>query len=112
MHGQRLKASHRRERGVTIVMTAIGLVALISMLALAIDVVNLYVSAGEAQKAADAAALAGAKGFVSSGFTSGQLGPPALLPPKRSFVVEARVCRIFRRRLLQVRILLEPPLRR
>jgi Putative Flp pilus-assembly TadE/G-like len=63
---------------VTIVMMAIGLVALISMLALAIDVVDLYVSAGEAQKAADAAALAGAKVFVSSGFTSWQLGDPDL----------------------------------
>jgi hypothetical protein len=37
----------------------------------------LYVASGEAQKNADAAALAGAKAFVSSGFTSWQLGDPA-----------------------------------
>ena len=40
------------------------------------NIVTLYVSEGDAQRAADAAALAGAKVFVSSGFTSGQLGDP------------------------------------
>jgi hypothetical protein len=82
MYGQRVKASRRRERGVTLVITAIGIVSMLSMLVLAIDVVTLYVSAGEAQKAADAAALAGAKVFVSSGFTSGQLGPPTAAGPQ------------------------------
>ena len=73
MHGQIVKG-RRRERGVTIVITAIALVAMLAMAALAIDVVTLYLASGEAQKTADAAALAGAKVFVSSGFTSGQLG--------------------------------------
>jgi hypothetical protein len=62
------------ERGVTIALVAITLLALIAMAALAIDVVSLYVAHAEAQKAANAAALAGAKAFVSSGFTSGLLG--------------------------------------
>jgi hypothetical protein len=75
MHGQIVKG-RRRERGVTIVITAIALVAMLAMAALAIDVVTLYLASGEAQKTADAAALAGAKVFVSSGFTSGQLGDP------------------------------------
>jgi hypothetical protein len=66
----------RRERGVTIVITAVALIVMLAMAALAIDVVTLYVASGEAQKNADAAALAGAKAFVSSGFTSGQLGDP------------------------------------
>src|SRR5437899_5253758 len=52
------------------------MMALLAMAALAIDIVTLYVSEGDAQRAADAAALAGAKVFVSSGFTSGQLGDP------------------------------------
>src|SRR6266567_7730046 len=69
---------HRRERGVTILIVAIAMISMLAMLALAIDIVNLYVSEGDAQRAADAAALAGAKVFVSSGFTSGQLGDPAL----------------------------------
>ena len=47
------------------------------MAVLAIDIVTLYVASGQAQKTADAAALAGAKVFVSSGFTSGQLGLPS-----------------------------------
>jgi len=66
----------RRERGVTILIVAIALIAILAMSALAIDIVALYVTEGDAQRAADAAALAGAKAFVSSGFTSGQLGDP------------------------------------
>ena len=66
----------RRERGVTILITAVAMVVMLAMAALAIDVVTLYVASSEAQKNADAAALAGAKAFVSSGFTSWQLGDP------------------------------------
>ena len=69
--------SRRRERGVTILITAVAMVVLLAMAALAIDVVTLYVASSEAQKNADAAALAGAKAFVSAGFTSWQLGDPA-----------------------------------
>lgn len=68
--------SRRHELGQTLLVTAVAMVAMLSMAVLAIDVVFLYVSSSEAQKAADAGALAGAKGFVSSGFTSGQLGDP------------------------------------
>src|SRR5207302_1288552 len=39
----------------------------------AIDVTLLYVDRTEAQQAVDAAALAGAKAFVSSGYTSGNV---------------------------------------
>lgn len=60
----------QRQRGVTILLVAIALVVLLGMAALAIDVVTLYVARTEAQRAADAAALAGAKAFVTSGFTS------------------------------------------
>ncbi len=69
-------SEHRRERGVTILIVAIAMIAMLAMLALGIDVVSLYVAEGDAQRAADAAALAGAKVFVGSGFTSGQLGDP------------------------------------
>ncbi len=69
-------SEHRRERGTTILIVAAGMISMLAMLALAIDVVSLYVAEGDAQRAADAAALAGAKVFVSSGFTSGQLGDP------------------------------------
>jgi hypothetical protein len=75
MRGQIVKG-RRRERGVTILITAVAMVVMLAMAALAIDVVTLYVASGEAQKNADAAALAGAKVFVSSGFTSWQLGDP------------------------------------
>jgi hypothetical protein len=70
-------ANRKGERGVTILLVAAALVALLAMAALAIDIVTLYVARGEVQRAADAAALAGAKMFVSSGFTSGLLGSPS-----------------------------------
>jgi Flp pilus assembly protein TadG len=59
-----------RERGQTIILVAVALVSLLAMAALAIDVVTLYVARSEMQRAADAAALAGAKAFVDSGITT------------------------------------------
>jgi len=47
------------------------MVALLAMAALAIDVVSLYSARSEAQRTAEAAALAGAQVFANSGFTSG-----------------------------------------
>ncbi len=63
-------APRKNERGVTIVLVAFSLLALLGMAALAIDIATLYVAHGEAQRAADAAALAGAKMFATSGYTS------------------------------------------
>ena len=60
----------QKERGQTILLVAISLVTLLGMTALAIDVVTLYVSRAEAQRAADAAALAGAKMLVDTGLTT------------------------------------------
>jgi len=73
------------ERGVTMIIIALAMVSLLAMAALAIDVTTLYVAQGEAQNAADAAALAGAKMFATSGFTSVQAGAP---PP----IVQNDVC--------------------
>jgi hypothetical protein len=67
----RANRSHRKnERGITIVLVAISLLSLLGMAALAIDVSTLYMAHGEAQRAADAAALAGARMFAASGYTS------------------------------------------
>ena len=67
----RVNTAHRKnERGITIVLVAISLLSLLGMAALAIDVSTLYMAHGEAQRAADAAALAGARMFASSGYTS------------------------------------------
>ena len=49
---------------------AVSLVALLGMAALSIDVVTLYVARGEAQRAADAAALAGARMFATTSFAT------------------------------------------
>ena len=60
----------RGERGQTLVLVAISIVSLLAMAALAIDVVTLYVARSEIQRAADAAALAGAKAIADSGVTT------------------------------------------
>lgn len=67
---------HQGERGQTILLVAISIVALLGMAALAIDVVSLYVARSEIQRAADAAALVGAKAIADSGITSLPPGNP------------------------------------
>lgn len=57
MRGVRYRSS---ERGATIVMIAVAMTALLSMVALAVDIGMLFNARSEAQRAADAAALAGA----------------------------------------------------
>ena len=60
----------RRERGITLIFVVVAIFALLGVAALAIDLVTLYVSKAEAQRVADAAALAGAKGLIDSGVTA------------------------------------------
>jgi hypothetical protein len=69
---QRTKIRRYGERGSTLYIVAGSLVILLGMGALAIDLASLYVARNESQRAADSAALAGAKVFVESGcVTSG-----------------------------------------
>jgi Flp pilus assembly protein TadG len=65
------KYTRHNERGVSFLLVVAGIFALLGMAALAIDLVTLYTAKSEAQKAADAAALAGAKMFVATASTSG-----------------------------------------
>src|SRR6266700_5309362 len=58
------------QRGQTIALVAVSMVSLLAVAALAIDLTTLYVAKGEIQRAADSAALAGAKAFVDSGVTT------------------------------------------
>lgn len=62
--------ARHNERGVTMILVAVAMVAIIAMAALSIDVVTLYLAREEAQRAADAAALASAKVLSLSGLTS------------------------------------------
>jgi Flp pilus assembly protein TadG len=57
------------ERGITMVLVAVAMVAIIAMAALSIDVVTLYLAREEAQRAADAGALAAARVISISGIT-------------------------------------------
>ena len=74
------RPAQRGERGQTILLVAVSIVALLSMAALAIDVVTLYVAKSEIQRAADAAALAGAKAVADSGVTTVQSTDGTNLP--------------------------------
>src|SRR5437870_3843332 len=64
------RPGQEQQRGQTILLVAFSLVVILGMAALAIDVVTLYTARSEAQRSADAAALAGAKMLVDSGMTS------------------------------------------
>ena len=64
-----LPGRRHRERGVTIVFVALAMVAILAMAALSIDVVVLYLAKEEAQRSADAAALAAARVLSLSGVT-------------------------------------------
>src|SRR5579864_420692 len=69
---RRFERTHRSlhgERGITMILVAIAMVAIIAMAALSIDVVTLYLAKQEAQRSADAAALAAARVISMSGIT-------------------------------------------
>jgi Putative Flp pilus-assembly TadE/G-like len=67
----RLNAKRRQglegKRGSALALAAISLVVLLAMAGLAVDLAMLYVARSEAQRAADAAALAGAQVFAGTG---------------------------------------------
>lgn len=59
-----LPQAMRDDRGSVMVVVALAMTAILSMVALAIDVGMLFTARGEAQRVADAAALAGAGAFL------------------------------------------------
>jgi hypothetical protein len=69
--------SRHRERGITMVLVAIAMVAIIAMAALSIDVITLYLAREEAQRSADQAALAAARVISLSGMTGDPNNPPS-----------------------------------
>ena len=58
------------ERGSVLVIVAFSMVMLLAVSALAIDLANFYMARAQAQRAADAGALAGAKAFIITGCTT------------------------------------------
>ena len=59
-----------KQRGSTLLLAAASLLMLLAMAGFAIDALTLYVARTDAQRAADAAALAGAKIFMTSSCTT------------------------------------------
>src|SRR5882762_771578 len=57
------------QSGVTMVLMALSMVAILAMAALSIDVVTLYLANAEAQRSADSAALAAARVLSLTGMT-------------------------------------------
>lgn len=62
----RVRRFLRDERGSTLVVAALAMTALLSIVALAVDIGMLFTARGEAQRVADAAALAGAASFIEA----------------------------------------------
>ena len=61
MRGQRLTSRHMRRRGTALVLVVLALIPLMAFAALAIDLGLLAVARTQAQQAADAAAMSGAR---------------------------------------------------
>jgi hypothetical protein len=66
---RRSTVNRARERGVTMALVALAIFGIIAMAALSIDIGTLYQGSAEAQRAADAAALAAARTISISGLT-------------------------------------------
>ncbi len=66
---RRSRASRSRERGVTMALVALAIFSIVAMAGLAVDLGTLYEASAEAQRAADAAALAAARMISISGVT-------------------------------------------
>ncbi len=66
----RMSSLRSNDKGVTLLMVAASLVFMLGMCALSIDLVAGYLARVQCQRAADAAALAGAKAFQGSGCTT------------------------------------------
>src|SRR6266571_1941655 len=62
--------ARRRERGATLVLVVIGMLALIAMAGLALDTAHVLLNKSRLQSAVDAAALAAAKSLDQSASTS------------------------------------------
>ncbi len=58
------------ERGVSILIVSVAMIFVLGMAGLGVDLASLYVGRSQAQRAADAAALAGAQALVTQGCTS------------------------------------------
>jgi hypothetical protein len=72
MYDRTCQTVPHHEKGQALPLFAVALVALLFMAGIAIDFATLYVARSEAQRAADAAALAGAQSFAATGcVTSG-----------------------------------------
>lgn len=71
---KRSTAERPNDRGVSILIIAVSMVFVLGMAGLAIDLASLYVGRSQAQRAADAAALAGATALVNDSCVTGTTG--------------------------------------
>ena len=74
LENRRHSRRRHNDSGASLFIMAAGMTFVLGVSALAIDLVSFYVARSEAQRAADGAALAGAKVFITSGCTSASGG--------------------------------------
>src|SRR5260370_15326253 len=81
------------ERGVTMVLMALSMVAILAMAALSIDVITLYLANAEAQRSADTAALAAARVLSISGMTGDPSNSGAINPWQQACALATSVAK-------------------
>src|SRR5260370_28615949 len=88
-----LLSQRHGERGVTMVLMALSMVAILAMAALSIDLVTLYLANAEAQRSADTAALAAARVLSISGMTGDPSNSGAINPWQQACALAASVAK-------------------
>src|SRR5216684_4208339 len=81
------------ESGVTMVLMALAMVAILAVAALSIDIVTLYLANAEAQRSADTAALAAARVLSISGMTGDPSNSGAINPWQQACALAASVAK-------------------
>lgn len=88
-----LRPERTNESGVTMVLMALAMVAILAMAALSIDVVTLYLANAEAQRSADTAALAAARVLSITGVTGDPTNSGAINPWQQACTLATSVAK-------------------
>lgn len=88
-----LRPQRTSESGVTMVLMALAMVAILAMAALSIDVVTLYLANAESQRSADTAALAAARVLSLTGMTGDPSNSGAINPWQQACALATSVAK-------------------
>ena len=93
LRSRNFRPQRTSESGVTMVLMALAMVAILAMAALSIDVVTLYLANAEAQRSADTAALAAARVLSLTGMTGDPSNSGAINPWQQACALATSVAK-------------------